>query len=183
MRRRFDRATASARMIRAAMRGASFSIFSSESLPRVSQQLTVAGGDATGRATFAVEHGHFTKGPAFAQGSDFDLGAIAVGLAYRDHALMQDAHEGASIAFIEDGLAFADGGQAEIASSGLEVAELQGIEQAAVHEHVADFGVQESLVGHVLFFFAAVVQERVGAPQPVGTGLPAIGPSGAPRWV
>ncbi|MNE56219.1 hypothetical protein D3C80_1511130 [compost metagenome] len=65
---------------------------------------------------------------------------------------MDDAHERASIALGEDFLAGAEGADAEVTGSVLEVAGLQLVEQAAVHEHVADFIIQVGWFRHLQSF-------------------------------
>ncbi|MNN89211.1 hypothetical protein D3C81_2069910 [compost metagenome] len=55
---------------------------------------------------------------------------------------MDDAHEAAGIALVEDFFALDNGAEAEIARSRGEFRRQQLVEQAAVHQPVADFVVQ-----------------------------------------
>ncbi len=128
-------------MILAAILGASLSIFSRESLPRFSNW-TITGGDATGRAPFAVEHGHFAECPATAQRGDGHGLAVGAGFLHGHLAGVDDAHEAAGIALAENRFTLGDGADAEIARRRSEVDRQQLVEQTAVHQPVADFFIQ-----------------------------------------
>ncbi len=58
----------------------------------------MAGGHAGSRTSLAIEHRHFAKGPAAAQGSDGQGLAVVVALLHSYLAAVDDAHEAAGIA-------------------------------------------------------------------------------------
>src|SRR5471032_1162146 len=140
MRRRFDRATAMARMILAAIFGASLSILSSESLPRFSRQQDEAARQLAERRSPSSTAISPKARPL--RSVAISTAPVTVELLDRNSARMDDAHEGPGIAFAEDGLTRFDGADAEVTRCGVEVRREQGVEQTAVHQHVANFIVQ-----------------------------------------